>query len=398
MQKILAIAWKDTVIRFSSRAELLFFLILPLTFTLILGQAFDGGDGDNRIELFVTDQDNSSLSAELVTLLAASDAVRPTALNQTEAEGRYTENEAVAWLTIPAGFETSLLAGETAALTLQTQPNNTNAQVVQQAVNAASSTVSRALRVAQASVAKAEEIRPFSSPEARTAYFETALTQAQTLVASTPERVQFTRATVAGDNSFNVAAHQSAGQLITWVFIPLLGTSGLFAYERTNGTLRRLLTTPTGKATYLLGVIVGQFGTALVQMLLLVGVGIVIMGLKWGQSPTGLAAMLVSFGLAATALGTFLGTFVKTEEQASNLSILFGMGMALLGGCWYPLEIFPQSVQTAVQVFPTTWAMQGMTDLVMRGQGFEGVMMESAVLLGFAVLFFAIGVWRFKYE
>jgi ABC-2 type transport system permease protein len=58
---------------------------------------------------------------------------------------------------------------------------------------------------------------------------------------------------------------------------------------------------------------------------------------------------------------------VKTEGQASGLSIMLGMVMALLGGCWYPLEMFPQFIQQIVRVLPTTWAMQGMLDLVLRG-------------------------------
>ena len=73
---------------------------------------------------------------------------------------------------------------------------------------------------------------------------------------------------------YDPRANSSAGQLITWVFIPLIGISAMFAYERQKGTLRRLLTTPTRKSTYLLGTIVGQVLTALVQMLLLVGFGI----------------------------------------------------------------------------------------------------------------------------
>ncbi|HEX7975039.1 MAG TPA: ABC transporter permease, partial [Anaerolineales bacterium] len=87
-------------------------------------------------------------------------------------------------------------------------------------------------------------------------------------------------------------------------------------------------------------------------MLLLVGFGIVVMGLNWGSAPAALVVMLVAAALAAAALGTTLGTFVKTEGQASGLSIMLGMVMALLGGCWYPIELFPQFVRTAVKVLP----------------------------------------------
>jgi ABC-2 type transport system permease protein len=108
--------------------------------------------------------------------------------------------------------------------------------------------------------------------------------------------------------------------------------------------------------------------------------------------------MLVAGALAAAALGTMLGTFVKSAAQAQGLSIMLGMVMALMGGCWYPLELFPQVVRNVVKILPTTWAMQGLLDIVLRGQGLLAILPEAGVLLGFAALFFGIGIWRFRYE
>ena len=138
--------------------------------------------------------------------------------------------------------------------------------------------------------------------------------------------------------------------------------------------------------------------TALVQMALLIFFGIFVMKLNWGSQPLALIVMMVSAALAAAALGTTLGTFVKTEGQASGLSIMTGMVMALLGGCWYPLEMFPQTVQSIVKILPTTWAMRGMLDIVLRGQGLMTILPDAGILFGFAVVFFGIGIWRFKYE
>jgi ABC-2 type transport system permease protein len=77
---------------------------------------------------------------------------------------------------------------------------------------------------------------------------------------------------------------------------------------------------------------------------------------------------------------------------------MLGMLMALLGGCWFPMELFPETVRTAVRLLPTTWAMQGLMDILVRGQGVPGVWPEASALLGFAAVFFAVGVWRFRYE
>ena len=134
------------------------------------------------------------------------------------------------------------------------------------------------------------------------------------------------------------------------------------------------------------------------QMLLLVVFGAVVMHLNWGHDPLALGLMLLTTALAGAAMGTMIGAFVKTEGQASGLAWLLGMLMALLGGCWYPAELFPPFVRTASLVLPTTWAMQGLLNIVLRGQGMIGVLVPSAVLLGMAVVYFVVGVRRFRYE
>ena len=136
----------------------------------------------------------------------------------------------------------------------------------------------------------------------------------------------------------------------------------------------------------------------MIQMFLLVGFGIVAMKLNWGREPLALFVLLFASALAAAAFGITLGTFIKTAGQAVGLSIMFGMLFAMLGGCMYPLELFPPAVQNAVRILPTTWAMEGMLDLGLRGGGLLEILPETGVLLGFAAVFFAVGVTRFRYE
>jgi len=83
------------------------------------------------------------------------------------------------------------------------------------------------------------------------------------------------------------------------------------------------------------------------------------MKLNWGGSPLALFLVMLTSTLSAAALGTMLGTFIKTEGQANGISIMVGMVMAMMGGCWYPIELFPVGIRNAAQALPTYWAMQG---------------------------------------
>jgi len=398
MKKIFAIAWKDAIVRFSSSAELLFFIILPLVFTFILAGGTPSGNEDPRIPLLVVDESKTQISAELIDQLEGSTAVRPELTTREEAESQFDNRRAEVVLMIPPGIDVASLQSGSAKVELLQQPNNLNATVAEQAVRTAIRRVSSSISAAQNAVKQREAVQPFASDTEKQSYFEASLKTARSIQGDAPERVTVVTANTQDEVDYDPRANSSAGQLITWVFIPLFGIAALFAYERQQGTLRRLLTTPASKATFLLGTITGQVGLALVQMLLLVGFGIFVMKLNWGRDPLALFIILLASALAAAAFGTTMGTLIKSEGQANGLSIMFGMVFALMGGCWYPLELFPSTIQNIVKILPTTWAMQGMLDLVLRGGGLRDILPEAGVLLGFAAIFFIVGVWRFRYE
>ncbi len=403
MKQILAIAWKDTLIRFSSRGEWLFFVILPVVFTMVVnfgtGAAYGSG-ADSRIPILVVDQDGGELAQDLIAALNSSKTVRPQLTDLETARSRFREREASAILVIPSGLEAARASGQTVDLPFTAAAGNSDAIAAKQAVLTALAAVGRSLQAAGIITAAAEEIRPFADADSRRAFYDGAEAESQTLFAQEPEWIAVTKAGSAKTEEafWTPQAQASAGQLITWVFIPLLGISSLFAYERQQGTLRRMISAPVSKPVALLGNILGQFVTAFVQMAILATVGAAVFGLPWWSHPAATLAMFAAFGLAAVSFGTMLGTFVKTEAQAGGISMALGMSMALLGGCWYPRELFPDIAQKISLALPTTWSMIGMNGILLRGLDLPGIILPLAVLMGFAVVFLTIGVLRFRYE
>ncbi len=397
MQKMIAIILKDLRIRFSNPIEWLFFLILPIFFSFIIGGG-TGGPTDSRVGFYVVDEAQTSLSASLIETLNASTSVRPMLKERQQALEDLDERNVAAVLLLPAGLDWDALGKDVQSIELRQLAGSTNALVVQQGVQTALGEVSSAVQIASFSAEQAEDLVGFEGEAERSAWFAQALTAAQTALQTAPDRVQETAAEVPDKIDYDPNTNSSVGQMITWVFIPLIGLSAMLAYERQIGTLRRLLTSPTNRAVYLGATVIGMVLTALLQMTILVAFGRFVLHVNWGNSVLAIGMMLVSSTLAAAALGTMLGTLVKTESQANGLSILVGMVMAMLGGCWYPLELFPQAVQNVVRVLPTTWTMQGMLDIALRGQGPEGVLLEMLVLFSFALVFFLVGIWRFRYE
>jgi ABC-2 type transport system permease protein len=57
-----------------------------------------------------------------------------------------------------------------------------------------------------------------------------------------------------------------------------------------------------------------------------------------------------------------------------------------LGGVLVPVEQMPGYLEAVSRVLPLTYAIQGLRDIMVRGQGLEGIAMELGILAGFAIL------------
>ena len=401
MRKLLAIARNHIRIEFEDRSTIVFFLILPLVFTVIVGSALGGNSrssDDTRPMVAVVDLDQSALSQELRQALQASKVMRIEALSQAEADRAFEDDKAIGVLVISIGFQSAALNGQPIDLN-QKAANDNRALAVEQETRAIMEQTSGAFLAARTAVVEAERIKPFADGQAKQSYFDASLKTAQGLLKDPPARLEATQpqttATVEPGEGFQ---QSSPGQLVTWVMTTLFGVAGFLVYERVNGTARRLAVMPMRRSIILGGNFTGRFMLGIVQMILMVGFGALVLKVPYGNDPLALAVILITFGVAGTAFGLMLGTFSRTMSQAGGLSILFAMLFAALGGCWWPLEITPPIYQTIVKVLPSTWAMQGLTDIIMYGKGLSEVGLNAIVLLAFATVYFVVGVRRLRLD
>jgi len=228
MNKIWSIIRKDALIRFTSPVEWMFFLILPVLFIFILSGG-TGAPADSRLTLLTVDQAGSELSASLIAELEKSSSVRPVLTDLEDALDEFEARQVSAVLIIPESFTIETLQQGQAELELKQQQNNLNALVDQQAVQTAVGRISSLVDIANKSVSQAEALRPFASDAERQAYFDDAFAAAASLMVDAPERINAVEGSTEDQINYDPRANSTAGQMITWVFIPLIGLSAMFA-------------------------------------------------------------------------------------------------------------------------------------------------------------------------
>ncbi|WP_068401885.1 ABC transporter permease [Kribbia dieselivorans] len=127
--------------------------------------------------------------------------------------------------------------------------------------------------------------------------------------------------------------------------------------ERTSGTLERLLSTPLGKADFILGYAVAFSLMAIVQGALVSWFAIVVCGLDVA-GPTWLLVVVVMLsGLLGMALGLFASGFAQTEFQAVQFMPATVLPQFLLCGLLVPRDRMPAVLEAISNVLPLSYSV-----------------------------------------
>jgi ABC-type multidrug transport system permease subunit len=174
------------------------------------------------------------------------------------------------------------------------------------------------------------------------------------------------------------------GNLVSYLMLNLLIFGGAsVAWERRSGVLRRLTIYPVRRAELVFGKIYGLMLLAAVQIAVFLVLGQAALGVNVGDH---LGAILLTLGVFAWVSGSFgvlVGFLVQAEEKVIGLCLLLALPMAALGGCWWPLELVPNTVRILAHLVPTGWAMDALHQLISFGGGWAQAREEVAVLVLF---------------
>lgn len=177
------------------------------------------------------------------------------------------------------------------------------------------------------------------------------------------------------------------GVLVMYLMMNLLifGGSALGA-ERRGGMLRRVTMFPVSRAALIAGKLYGLMLLALVQSAYLLVTGRFLFGVHLGDPLGAVLLVLLVYSWVASSFGLLLGSVVRDEEKIVGLCVLSSLVMAALGGCWWPLEIMPESMKRVAQAVPTSWAMEALHQLITFGNGLPAAAPALAVLAGFGLV------------
>jgi ABC-2 type transport system permease protein len=393
MIRIIDITLKDLRQLLRERQTFLFFLIMPVIFTLLFGFAFGGfssGESDSRLPVGYLDQDNTPLSQELHGLLAASEVIRldeDDARAPADLEKLVADEKLVAAIVVSAGYGESVRTGAPLRLIVLADVSTAAGRSVHNealtAVNRLASAARTATIVAQVAGDPTLSDRAFQTAAA--AWGHPPVSVVETTSAAIERK----------SNSALSLAHTSPGMMVQFAIAGLLTAAQIIVVERKSRALQRLLTTATARVHILLGHYLAMLTIILGQFAVLIAFGQLVLKVDYLREPAATALVAAATAMCVAALGLLIGALAKSEEQAVVFSLVPMFILAGLGGAWVPLEVTGETFSAIGHASPVAWAMDGFKNVASRGLGLESVLLPAAALLGYAALFFGLAAWRF---
>jgi ABC-2 type transport system permease protein len=407
--RVIDLALKDLLQIVRDWKSALFLLVMPILFTLFFGFIFgsSGAGDDPRLPVGFVDHDGASaLSTSLQDLMETSDAIRLVILEGDEADRAadlVRDEDLAAVVIVPAGVGADLASAPPAsALTLIVDQNAPAGQTAIYAVQAAVMRLLGAVETAQLSAETYEAKKGFEDETARQAYLNETLALATTAWGQPPLTVTVEQSGAPAENEedapINAFLQSSPGMIVQFAIFGLNTSAMVLVLERKSRTLQRLLTTPISRAEVIAGHVLAMFVVVFVQQALLIVIGQLAFGVDYMREPLATLLVMVTLALWTASLGLLIGAVSKDEDQVIMWALIAMFIFAAMGGAWFPLDVTGQTFSTIGHLMPTAWAMDGFQNIVMRGLGLNSALLPAGILLAYAVVFFALAVWRFKFE
>jgi ABC-2 type transport system permease protein len=421
-------ARKDLKILFKDRGQLAVLFVLPLVFALMLGAPEAIGatnlvsaSGESKLSIgaYIVNEDEGPYGAQVEEVLRSVQPLQmQTAHSVDLADKNVADGKAPAAIIIPADFSATIDANQPTRIQLIKDPaRQAEAQVVAGILREVLTELSVRAEIEYGIRAVFEKTGALEGADPEMAR----AVQAQTLgvIWTAVQEIRQSPAIVVQRQDLAREERTLVASGVIFGFImPVFSTMFSFFLvgfmaesilkEKEAGSFRRLLAAPIHPGTVVASKMVAFIGVVFLQMLVMFGICSLLFDMPLGD-PLGLLALTLALALASTGLGMLLGSLAQTRKQAGSIGMLLGFVLWFASGFTsFTIDCTGGQVQFHVpiegfkyylsQLTPHAHAINGYYKLMIYGAGLVDILPNILALLGFGVVFFLVGLWRFKYE
>jgi len=341
---------------------------VPIVQLLILGFAISGDVV--HVPTAVTDLDNTSTSRSLTSKLENTRYLD--IVNRPDDLHKGTEllhsGDVIISVIIPKGFHRDIVRGNTPALSIEADAQNTNVAITG---------VGYVRRIVQ-SWASSGEIQMSRPPAVSLNMIDI------------KTRIRY-------NQDLKAVFYMVPGIVVLLIsVITMILTAMAIVREREIGTLEQLMVTPISRHEMILGktipfALLGMFELAFALIVAKVVYDIRIVG-----SIPLFMVLAVLYVFCTLGVGILISTIVHTQQQALFTAWFFLVFFILMSGFFLPLEFMPETAYLLTYINPLRYFMTIVRNLFLKGAGFTYLLPEIIAIAIIAIIVNTAAVIRFN--
>ncbi|MCH4889893.1 ABC transporter permease [Acidaminobacter sp. JC074] len=350
--------------------------------TLVMIGVFSSIDYTNEVTYIgLVDEDNTTMSQLLAEKLDKQEGYEVISYSLDEAKEAVKNYDVSGAFYLREGFEEQVESGKVEVLKLITSENMSNLQmdtllsVSINEVNSDQTLINMLNQVVQKDTstytrAALKEHRDYKKP------------------------IELVSRSLTDARPYDSVKHSVVGfSLFFAMFTIVFGISDILM-DKEYHTWDRLLISPISKLSILGGNLLMVFVIGFVQVSSMFIVSKYLFKVDWAGNIFHMLIVVAAFVFCVTALGMFLSNFVNTMGQLSAISPVILTGTAMLGGCFWPLEIVTaKPLLLLSNITPQKWAVSAIEKIMVYGAGFNEVIFSVAVLVAMGMVYMLLGAF-----
>jgi ABC-2 type transport system permease protein len=195
----------------------------------------------------------------------------------------------------------------------------------------------------------------------------------------------------------------SAAYFVPSILAMALMQLGVFAaiplvVQREKGILRRLNATPLSRATLVASNVAMRLLIAIVQTILILGIGAAIFGVVILGSIALAAGVIVLGALTFLAIGYLIASYARTEESANALASVVQFPLMFLSGIFFPIAFMPDWLQPVAAIMPLTYLGDALRQIMVGGGAYAPLPVDLLVLGAWLAVCFLLSARFFRWQ
>jgi ABC-2 type transport system permease protein len=372
MRNIFLVAQNMFKIIFKKKSNVIVYIIVPIALVMFF-MGMQGSSSNSKVSIGIINKDNTEIAADMLKYLESTKKFKILPLNEEDLEEKVSNGDVQFALIIPENMKNKILNQDIKKVEIISIKGEDATVWIENYINMY---MKNLMDISKAANGEEEIFNKIYE-----GYSKQELVLESKFVA---------------DNTKSGGVTQSTMGL--FIMVMLMGTSTtsrLILKEKKERTYHRICTSTVSSKQYMASNVIVNLFISFIQIAIVLFLATKVLRYNTHVPAIQLLIILMSFAAVAVSMGLLIVTCSNSSASANNLSTLIITPTCMLGGCFWPISLMPTFLKKLSDFIPQSWAL-GAIRKIQTGAQFKDVLADILILLGFAITFFLISVYKMK--